>query len=63
MSKQNITFDEVFNINPSVVSNISNNIIGYTVVTAKSMTNCTVKAYDNSGTLITANVDIHIKGY
>lgn len=48
---------------PAIVANITNNISGYTVITAKSVSSCTVKAYDNTGAAITANVDINVKGY
>ena len=48
---------------PAVVANISDGTNGYCVVSSKSTSQSTIKAYDNSGTAITAKVDIRIKGY
>jgi hypothetical protein len=47
---------------PSVVANITNNVAGYTKI-IKTTAGCNVKAYDNTGTAITANVDVHVQGY
>lgn len=58
-SSKNVTFTTA----PSVVANISDGTNGYCVVSAKSTTQATIKAYDNSGTAITAKVDIRVKGY
>jgi len=48
---------------PAVVANISDGTSGYCVISAKSASRATVKAYNNSGTAITAKVDIRVKGY
>lgn len=58
-----INFTPAYTIIPSVVANISDGTIGYTVISAKSTTQATVKAYNNSGIEITASVDIRAKGY
>lgn len=48
---------------PAVVANISDGTNGYCVVTSKSTSQATIKAYNNSGVAITAKVDIRVKGY
>lgn len=58
-----VTFDPAYVIAPAVVANISDGTSGYTVVLGKSAFQATVKAYNNSGTAITAKVDIRVKGY
>lgn len=58
-----VNFDPAFIAIPSVVANISDGTNGYCVVSAKSTTQATIKAYNNSGNLITAKVDIRVKGY
>lgn len=54
---------EDFAITPAVVANISDGTNGYCVVTSKNASQATVKAYNNSGTAITAKVDVRVKGY
>lgn len=58
-----VNFNPAFTNAPAVVANISDGTNGYCVITAKSATQATVKAYNNSGTPITAKVDIRVKGY
>lgn len=58
-----VTFNPVFVNDPSVVANISDGTNGYCVVSSKSTSGATIKAYNNSGTAITARVDIRVKGY
>ncbi len=58
-----VSFDPAYTTTPTVVANISDGTNGYCVVTAKSTSQATVKAYNNSGTAITAKVDIRVKGY
>lgn len=58
-----INFNPSFINTPAVVANISDGTNGYCVVTAKSTSNATIMAYNNSGTAITAKVDIRVKGY
>lgn len=58
-----VNFNPTFIAIPSVVANISDGTNGYCVVSAKNTSQATVKAYDNSGTAITAKVDIRVKGY
>lgn len=58
-----IIFDKSFVTTPAVVANISDGTNGYCVVSAKSPSQITVKAYNNSGTPIKAKVDIRVKGY
>lgn len=58
-----VNFNPVFTNIPAIVANISDGTNGYCVVSAKSTSQATVKAYNNSGTAITAKIDIRIKGY
>lgn len=58
-----INFSPALITTPSVVANISDGTNGYCVVTLKSATSATIKAYDNSGAAITAKVDVRVKGY
>ena len=58
-----VTFNPAYIITPAVVANISDGTNGYCVVTAKNTSQATIKAYNNSGTAITAQVDIRVKGY
>lgn len=58
-----VNFEPVFSNTPAVVANISDGTNGYCVVATKSASQATVKAYNNSGTTITAKVDIRVKGY
>lgn len=58
-----VTFSPAFVSIPAVVANISDGTNGYCVVSSKSTTGAIIKAYDNSGTAITAKVDIRVKGY
>lgn len=58
-----VTFTQSYVIIPTVVASISDGTNGYCVVTSKSTTQATVKTYNNSGTAITAKVDIQVKGY
>ena len=58
-----VNFSPSFVITPAVVANISDGTNGYCVVSSKSTSQATVKAYNNSGTAITAKVDIRVKGY
>lgn len=58
-----INFSPALITTPSVVANISDGTNGYCVVTSKSATSATIKAYDNSGIAITAKVDVRVKGY
>lgn len=58
-----INFNPAFVFTPAIVANISDGTNGYCVVSAKSTTQATIKAYNNSGTAITAKVDIRVKGY
>lgn len=58
-----VNFSPALIATPSVVANISDGTNGYCVVTSKSATQATIKAYDNSGTAITAKVDVRVKGY
>lgn len=58
-----INFNPAFVFTPAIVANISDGTNGYCVVSSKSTTGATIKAYNNSGTAITAKVDIRVKGY
>jgi len=58
-----VSFSPSFIAIPSVVANISDGTNGYCVVSSKSSTQATIMAYNNSGTAITAKVDIRVKGY
>lgn len=58
-----IYFDPAYSNIPAVVANISDGTNGYCVVSSKSTSQATIKAYNNSGTAITAKVDIRVKGY
>jgi len=58
-----VEFSPAYSSIPAVVSNISDGTNGYCVVSAKSTSGATIKAYNNSGTAITAKVDIRVKGY
>lgn len=58
-----VNFNPAFIGIPAVVANISDGTNGYCVVTSKSTTGATIKAYNNSGTAITAKVDVRVKGY
>lgn len=58
-----INFNPAFIFTPAIVANISDGTNGYCVVSSKSATQATIKAYDNSGTAITAKVDVRVKGY
>ncbi|OGI01493.1 MAG: hypothetical protein A2Y25_02075 [Candidatus Melainabacteria bacterium GWF2_37_15] len=58
-----VNFDPAYANIPAVVANISDGTNGYCVVTSKTTSQATVKAYNNSGTAITAQVDIRVKGY
>lgn len=58
-----VVFAPSYVIVPSVVANISDGTSGYCVVSSKSKSQATVKAYNNSGTAITAKVDVRAKGY
>lgn len=58
-----VAFDPAYVITPAVVANISDGTSGYCVVSAKSTSQATIKAYNNSGSEITANVDVRVKGY
>lgn len=58
-----VSFDPAYTAIPAVVANISDGTNGYCVVTSKSISQATVKAYNSSGTAITAKVDIRVKGY
>jgi Putative phage tail protein len=58
-----VTFSPAFVTVPAVVANISNGTSGYCVVSGKTTSQATIMAYNNSGTLITAQVDIRVKGY
>ncbi len=58
-----VCFCPSFSSIPAVVANISDGTNGYCVVTDKSTSQATIKAYDNSATAITAKVDIRVKGY
>jgi len=58
-----LTFDPAYVIIPAVVANISDGTSGYCVISAKSTSQATIKAYNNSGTAITAKVDVRVKGY
>lgn len=58
-----VYFDPAYSNIPAVVANISNGVNGYCVVSSKSTSQATIIAYNNSGTAITAKVDIRVKGY
>lgn len=58
-----VPFDPSFVTIPTVVANISDGTNGYCVVSSKSTSQATIKAYNNSGTAITAKVDVRVKGY
>lgn len=58
-----VSFNPAFVSTPAIVANISDGTNGYCVVTSKSTSGATIKAYNNSGTAITAKVDIRVKGY
>lgn len=58
-----VYFDPAYSNIPAVVANISNGANGYCVVSSKSTSQATIKAYNNSGVAITAKVDIRVKGY
>ncbi|HSA05743.1 MAG TPA: phage tail protein [Candidatus Gastranaerophilales bacterium] len=58
-----VNFDPAYANIPAVVANISDGTNGYCVVTSKTTSQATVKAYNNSGIAITAQVDIRVKGY
>lgn len=58
-----VSFDPVYSNIPAVVANISDGTNGYCVISSKSASQATIKAYNNSGTAITAKVDIRVKGY
>lgn len=58
-----VNFTPTFVSTPAVVANISDGTNGYCVVSSKNTSNATIKAYNNSGTAITAKVDIRVKGY
>lgn len=58
-----VSFSPTFVSTPAVVANISDGTNGYCVVSSKSTSGATIKAYNNSGTAITAKVDIRVKGY
>lgn len=58
-----VNFNPVYSNIPAVVANISDGTNGYCVVSLKSTSQATIKAYNNSGTAITAKVDIRVKGY
>lgn len=48
---------------PAVVANISDSTRAYCVVTQKSLQSATIKAYDYQGNLISASVDVRVKGF
>lgn len=58
-----VNFNPTFVSTPAVVANISDGTNGYCVVSSKSTSGATIMAYNNSGTAITAKVDIRVKGY
>jgi hypothetical protein len=58
-----VNFSPAFITIPAVVANISDGTSGYCVVSGKTTSQATIMAYNNSGTLITAHVDIRVKGY
>jgi hypothetical protein len=58
-----VTFNPAYVITPAVVANISDGTSGYCVISAKSNNQATIKAYNNSGSAITAKVDVRVKGY
>jgi hypothetical protein len=58
-----ITFNPAYVITPAVVANISDGTSGYCVISAKSTTQATIKAYNNAGNPITAKIDVRVKGY
>lgn len=58
-----VYFDPAYSNIPAVVANISDGANGYCVVSSKSTSQATIKAYNNSGTAITAKVDVRVKGY
>lgn len=58
-----VGFNPAYSSMPAVVANISDGTNGYCVVSAKSTSGATIKAYNNSGTAIIAKVDIRVKGY
>lgn len=58
-----VYFDPAYSNVPAVVANISDGTNGYCVVSSKSTSGATIKAYNNSGTAITAKVDVRVKGY
>lgn len=58
-----VSFSPTFVCIPAVVANISDGTNGYCVISSKSTSGATIKAFNNSGTAITAKVDIRVKGY
>lgn len=48
---------------PSIIGTVNDSIDAYVVVTAKTNTGATIKAYKNDGTTTGANVSLRIKGY
>ena len=56
-----ITYD--FISIPSIIGTVNDNIEAYVVVTNKTTTGATIKAYKNDGTTTAATVNLRIKGY
>ena len=56
-----ITYD--FISVPSIIGTVNDNIEAYVVVTDKTNTGATIKAYLNDGTTTGANVSLRLKGY
>ena len=56
-----ITYD--FISVPSIIGTVNDSVDAYVVVTAKTNTGATIKAYKNDGTTTAAKVSLRIKGY